>query len=89
MWGGTKGFASHHDTIRFGIPRDHQQASEKEGEEEEDKQKRHEDRRERGGEGPMDVAKEELRWLVHIDVDVVGMAEVIREVHVMTVAPVE
>ena len=37
----------------------------------------------------MDVAKQELRWLVHIDVDVVGMTEVIREVHVMTVAPVE
>jgi hypothetical protein len=38
----------------------------------------------------MDVAIEELRWLVHIDVNVVGVTEVIRrQVYVMTVNPVK
>jgi hypothetical protein len=37
----------------------------------------------------VNVAIEELRWPVNIDVDVVGMTEVIREVHVMTINPVE
>ena len=88
--GGTKGFTSHHNTIWFGIPRNHQQSPKDNVECRVDEKKWQEDGCERGGEGPMDVAIEELRWLVHIDVNVVGVTEVIRrQVYVMTVNPVK
>ena len=88
--GGTEGFASHHDTIRLGIPRYHQQTSKDKIEYSVNEKKWHEYGEEGGAESPMDVAIEELWGLVDIDIDVVGgVTEVTGKVHVVLVNPIE